>query len=61
MIERIGLWLLIALAFNMWAWMSVMRSDARIVARLIWSVILVCLPGIGFIAWYLLGPREARA
>ena len=28
MIEYIGLWLLIALAFNMWAWLAVMRSGA---------------------------------
>ena len=61
MIQYLGLWLLIAVAFNMWAWLSVMRSGARPLSRLLWTLVLVCLPAIGFVAWFLLGPREARA
>lgn len=61
MIEYLGLWLLIALAFNMWAWQSVMRSGAGLLVRLIWTVVLVVLPGIGFVAWFLIGPRESQA
>lgn len=61
MIEYFGLWMLIALAFNMWAWLSVMRSDARLTTRLLWTIPLLLLPGIGFLAWFLIGPREARA
>ncbi|NND42517.1 MAG: PLDc_N domain-containing protein [Boseongicola sp.] len=56
-----GLWFLIAVAFNMWAWMSVLGSGARLSSKMIWTIVLACLPAIGFVAWYVLGPRSARA
>lgn len=61
MIQYIGLWFLILLAFNMWALLSVLRSGSGLWRVTIWSAVLLALPGIGFIAWYLLGPRDARA
>lgn len=61
MIQYSGLWFLIAVAFNMWAWLSVLGSGAKLATKLIWTIVLVCLPGIGFVAWYILGPRQARA
>lgn len=61
MIQYLGLWVLIALTLNMWALISVLRSDAGLIARAIWAVLLLLLPGIGFIAWYLLGPRQNTA
>lgn len=60
MIQYLGLWLLIALSFNMWAILSVLQSDAKWVTRLCWALPLLCLPGFGYIAWYLLGPRAVR-
>lgn len=56
MIQYLGLWVLLALALNMWALISVLRSDAKLTSRAIWVIVLL-LPGLGFIAWYLLGPR----
>ncbi len=61
MLQYLGLWLLTAWAFNMWAWLSVMRSGRGLFARLIWTLILALLPGIGFLAWFLIGPRESAA
>ncbi len=58
MIQYLGLWVLLALTLNMWALISVLRSDAGLTARAIWAVLLLLLPGIGFFAWYLLGPRQ---
>lgn len=57
MIEYLGLWVLIALAVNMWALISVMTAPAPWVTRAIWTVILL-IPILGFVAWYLLGPRK---
>lgn len=57
-IQYLGLWILIALTLNMWALISVMRSDARWLTRLLWAIPLLLLPGAGFVAWYLLGPRQ---
>ena len=61
MIQYLGFWVLLALTLNMWALISVLRSDAGWISRAIWAAVLLLLPGIGFIAWYLLGPRQAIA
>lgn len=61
MIQYAGLWMLIALAFNMWAWLSVMQSGNGLLGKMIWTGVLVFLPVVGFVAWYLVGPRGARA
>lgn len=58
MIDYLGLWILIALSLNMWALLSVLRSRAGFMARVIWSLVLIALPGIGFLGWYLFGPRQ---
>ncbi len=60
MIQYLGLWVLLALTLNMWALISVLRSRAPLTTRAIWCVVLL-LPGIGFVAWYLLGPRQSAA
>ena len=61
MIEYLGLWVLLALSLNMWALLSVLGSPARLVSKLIWIVALLLLPGLAFIAWYLMGPRQNQA
>lgn len=61
MIQYLGLYVLLALALNMWALISVLRSEAGWIARGVWAVVLLCLPGIAFVAWYLIGPRERAA
>ena len=57
MIQYLGLWGLIALTLNMWALLSVLQSGVAWSTRLIWAIPLLCLPGLGFIAWYLIGPK----
>ncbi|NNE82241.1 MAG: hypothetical protein HKN18_18375 [Silicimonas sp.] len=60
MIEYLGLWVLIALAINMWVLISVVGANARLTTRALWGVILL-VPVIGFFAWFLLGPRGRAA
>ena len=60
MAEYLGLWVLLVLSLNMWALLSVLASSARWTVKGVWSAGLILLPGLGFVAWYLLGPREAR-
>ncbi len=59
MIEYLGLWVLVALSLNMWALLSVLRAGAGMTVKLIWTVLLLVLPGIAFVLWYVLGPRRA--
>ena len=61
MIEYLGLWLLIAVSFNMWAWLAVAQSGRSLLVQFLWTALLVVLPGIGFLAWFLIGPRSTRA
>lgn len=56
MIEYIGLWLIIAMSANMWALTYVLQSNASLPARAVWVVVLL-IPVLGFLAWFLLGPR----
>lgn len=58
MIEYLGLWVLIAVALNMWALLSVLGSGATLTAKALWTLMLLALPGLGFFVWYLLGPRQ---
>ena len=58
MIQYLGLWVLLALAVNMWALISVFRSGAALTTKAIWLVVLL-VPLAGFVAWYVLGPRQA--
>ncbi len=59
MIEYLGLWVLIALTLNMWALLSVLRSGASWTGRGLWIILLLCLPGLGFVGWFLIGPRQS--
>ena len=56
MIEYLGLWVMIALAVNMWALLSVLGSGVSWLNRAIWALVLL-IPVAGFVAWYMLGPR----
>ena len=60
MIEYLGLWCLIAMSFNMWALLSLPRASSRLWVKGVWSVLLL-VPALGFIVWYLLGPRAQKA
>ncbi|MEM9425805.1 MAG: PLD nuclease N-terminal domain-containing protein, partial [Pseudomonadota bacterium] len=59
MIEYLGLWVLVALTLNMWALLSVLGANATIIGKAVWAIVLLALPGIAFIGWFLFGPRRA--
>lgn len=61
MIEFLGLWVLLALSLNMWALLSVLGAQAGLVAKGLWAAVLLALPGVGFLAWYFVGPRPRAA
>ncbi len=60
MIQYLGAILLAAWAINIWAFMTVFEARPGILRLCLWAVILL-VPVIGFVAWYLLGPRPARS
>ncbi|MDD9922949.1 MAG: PLD nuclease N-terminal domain-containing protein [Boseongicola sp.] len=56
MIDYLGLYVLIAWTFAVWAFWDVIRSGSSVTKKLTWTILLL-VPVIGFLAWFLLGPR----
>jgi len=59
MVEVAGLGGLIVLGLGLWALISIISSNADIGAKVLWSVLVLALPLIGFIIWFFAGPRSA--
>ena len=56
-----GLGGIILLALDIWALISVVGSNASTGSKVIWVIVILLLPIVGFIAWLIFGPRAARA
>ncbi|WP_425427220.1 PLD nuclease N-terminal domain-containing protein [Actibacterium ureilyticum] len=61
MFELTGLGGLLLFALDIWALVSIINSPASTGTKVIWSLVVIFLPLIGFIAWLFAGPRSARA
>lgn len=53
-----GLWGLLVLIADVWAVVSVAQSGASTGKKVLWIVIVIVLPVLGFILWLLLGPKS---
>jgi hypothetical protein len=53
----LGILILIA---DVWAIVSIVQSSADTGTKVLWTVLVVLLPLLGFILWYFLGPRTGR-
>ena len=56
-----GLFGLIVLALNIWAIISIFSSNASTGAKVLWTLLILVLPVVGFIIWLIAGPRGATA
>lgn len=52
---------LIILILDVWAILNILNSPRDLMTKLMWSVLILILPVIGFIIWYLLGPKGSGA
>ena len=50
---------LIILIFDVWAIVSTFQSSASTGTKVIWTVVVLLLPLLGFILWFLFGPKGA--
>lgn len=55
-----GLGGLILLALNIWAIISIIGSGASTGAKVLWTLLILLLPIVGFIIWLLAGPKSGR-
>jgi phospholipase D-like protein len=56
-----GLGGLIVLIADVWAIVNILQSGKSTADKVIWTVVVLLLPLLGFILWFFLGPRTARA
>ena len=49
----------IHLALIIWAVLSIMGSNATTGAKVLWALGVIVFPVVGFVAWFLAGPKSA--
>ncbi len=59
-VEVGGFFSLLLLVIDIWAIVNVAGSDSSNAKKVIWIVAIILLPLLGFIAWFLLGPRSRQ-
>ncbi len=59
--EYRGLWGLLVLIADVWAIVNIVQSSAETGKKVLWVVLVIVLPVLGFVLWLLLGPRTGRA
>jgi Phospholipase_D-nuclease N-terminal len=56
-----GLGSLIVLVADIWAIVNIFQSRADTGMKVIWTVVVIVLPVLGFILWLIWGPKTATA
>jgi Phospholipase_D-nuclease N-terminal len=56
-----GLGSLIVLVADIWAIVNVFQSRADTGMKVVWTVVVIVLPVLGFILWLIWGPKTATA
>lgn len=59
MMEYAGIGGFILLVLNVWAIISIVSSTAPTGTKVLWTLLVLILPLIGFVIWLLAGPRGA--
>lgn len=59
--EYAGFGGVIVLALNIWAIISIFGSSASTGGKVLWTLLVLILPIIGFIIWLLAGPRSTAS
>ncbi len=56
--EVSGFFGLVLLVLNIWAIISIVNSGAGTGAKVVWVLVILFLPFLGFIAWLIFGPKS---
>jgi Phospholipase_D-nuclease N-terminal len=56
-----GLWGLIVLIADVWAIVNIFQSSNTTGRKVLWTVLVLVLPVLGFIIWLIAGPKTAKA
>jgi len=59
--EYAGFGGLIVLALNIWAIISIIGSSTSTGHKVLWTLLVLVLPVLGFIIWFFAGPRSSQS
>jgi hypothetical protein len=55
-----GLWGILVLVADIWAIVNIIQSSALTDRKVLWTVLVILLPVLGFLIWLIAGPRTNR-
>ena len=56
-----SLWSILVLVADFWSIVIIFQCGASTERKVLWTVLVVLLPVLGFIIWLIAGPRTGRA
>jgi succinate dehydrogenase/fumarate reductase cytochrome b subunit len=56
-----SLWGILVLIADVWAIVNIFQSSAQTTRKVVWTVLVILLPVLGFLLWFFLGPRTGRS
>jgi succinate dehydrogenase/fumarate reductase cytochrome b subunit len=56
-----GLWGLLVLVADVWAIINIFQSTTTTAKKVLWTVLVIVLPVLGFLLWLVLGPRAGQS
>ena len=59
-LNNLGLWGILVLIADIYAIISIAQSSVEPLKKALWIVLILVLPLVGFIIWFLLGPKSGR-
>jgi hypothetical protein len=58
---RHSLWGVLVLIADIWAIVNILQSTADTGKKVVWTVVVLLLPVLGFLLWLFLGPRTGKS
>ena len=58
---RHGFWGILVLIADVWAIVNIFQSNADTGKKVLWTVLVIVLPALGFLLWLFLGPRTGKS
>ncbi|KPK59448.1 MAG: hypothetical protein AMS21_09975 [Gemmatimonas sp. SG8_38_2] len=55
-----SLFSLALLVADVWAILNIFQSNTSMGGKVLWTALILVLPGLGFIVWVFAGPRSSR-
>jgi hypothetical protein len=55
-----GIWGLLVLIADIWAIFNILRSGTTPGKKILWTLLVIVLPVVGFIIWFFAGPKTGK-